>query len=172
MSVYVHIKSKIAKTSIIDLNVFVDRKSVIGGYCYIAKGTIITKSIIGNYCSIGPNVKIGLGEHDYNQISTSMRFIGSPYEKLTMKECFVGNDVWIGTNAVILRGVSIGDGAVIGANAVVTKNVPPFAIVVGCPAYVKKYRFDNHKIEQITKSQWWNHSIYEAKKIIKVLEND
>ena len=159
-------KSKVLENSIIDKN------SKVGNYSFISTNVIITKSKIGNYCSIAPYVKIGLGEHDYHNISTSVKFIQNPYQNLTQKECTIGNDVWIGTNVVILRGVTIGDGAVIGANAVVTKNIPPFAIAVGSPAKVLKYRFPENKINTIIESKWWDLSFPKAKIKIKELEND
>lgn len=70
--------------------------------------------------------------------------------------CVIGNDVYIGTNVVILSGVTIGDGAVIGAGAIVTKDVPPFAIVVGCPAKILKYRFNDNIINELLNLKWWN----------------
>ena len=68
----------------------------------------------------------------------------------------VGNDVWIGQDVVIKGGVKIGDGAVIGARSVVTRDVPPYAVVVGVPAKVIKYRFEQEKIDFLEKLQWWN----------------
>lgn len=68
----------------------------------------------------------------------------------------IGNDVWIGENAFILDGVYIGDGAIIGANATVAKDVPPYAVVVGNPAEIKKYRFTKEQIDALLRIQWWN----------------
>ncbi len=68
----------------------------------------------------------------------------------------VGNDVWIGQDVVIKGGVKIGDGAVIGARSVVTRDVPPYAVVAGVPAKVIKYRFEQEKIDFLEKLQWWN----------------
>ena len=84
----------------------------------------------------------------------------------------VGNDVWIGQNATILPGVHIGDGAVIGANAVVAKDVPPYAVVVGNPAVIKKYRFDQETIDLLLKLKWWDKDIEEIKKLIPLLTGD
>jgi len=82
-----------------------------------------------------------------------------------MRELVVGNDVWIGQNALILPSVrKIGDGVVIGAGAVVTKDVPDFAIVAGNPASVLKYRFSKTTMDKIKKSAWWDSSIDELKK--------
>ncbi|MDD2495379.1 MAG: CatB-related O-acetyltransferase [Tissierellia bacterium] len=88
---------------------------------------------------------------------------------LTTKECIIGNDVWIGSGAIVLRGTRIGDGAVIGANAVVTKDVPPYSIVVGIPAKIIKNRFSDKIITLLINSKWWNYSPIEAKEIINRL---
>src|SRR5690349_1524407 len=88
----------------------------IGRNTYIGFNCTITRAVIGRYCSIANNVSIGVGEHDLSRISTSSLFYDDPYKVLTEGECSLGNDVWIGTNSVVRRGVVIGDGAVIGAN--------------------------------------------------------
>lgn len=149
-------------------NVSID--CIIGEYTYIGNNCTITKSIIGRYCSIANNVSIGIGEHDISKISTSSLFYEKPYETLTkLAPCLIGNDVWIGTNCVIRRGVKIGDGAVIGANSFVNKDVPDFAVVAGIPAKVIKYRFSFSKIELIKDSDWWYKNINEAHELIVIL---
>ena len=70
--------------------------------------------------------------------------------------CHIGNDVWIGRNAVIKDGVTVGDGAIIGTSAVVTKDVPPYAIVVGVPARIIRYRFSPEIIEALLELRWWD----------------
>ena len=75
-----------------------------------------------------------------DRVSTNTIFYEDAYDDLTKKECIIENDVWIGTDAIILRGVHIGNGAVIGANSVVTKDVPDFAIVAGVPAKIIKQK--------------------------------
>lgn len=147
--------------------VTIDKTSQIGKYTYIGSYTMITKSEIGNYCSIASSVKIGQGEHDIKKVSTSSLFYHNKYEELTKGDCIIGNDVWIGANAIVLRGVTIGNGAVVGGGAVVTNDVPPFAIVVGSPARILKYRFDKKKIKNITDSNWWNYDFDLANKIIE-----
>src|SRR5208283_2957437 len=102
------------------------------------------------FCSIAPNrVTIVLGgqhrpdwvsSYPFNDLFIEFkRFKGSPVSK---GDVIIGNDVWIGLDAVILSGIKIGDGAVIGSNALVTKDVPPYAIVGGNPAKLIRYRFD------------------------------
>jgi virginiamycin A acetyltransferase len=81
----------------------------------------------------------------------------------------VGNDVWIGQKATILPGIHIGDGAIIGACSVVTKDVPPYSVVAGNLAQVKKYRFDKETIDLLLKLKWWDKDIEEIKKLIPFL---
>ncbi len=69
------------------------------------------------------------------------------------------NDVWIGDGAVVLQGASIGTGAVVGANAVVTKDVPPYAVVGGIPARVIRYRFRDDIIEELLATEWWEYPL-------------
>jgi len=68
----------------------------------------------------------------------------------------IGNDVWVGAAALVLKGVIVGDGAVIGAGSVVTKDIPPYAIVAGNPAQIIHYRFDDATIKRLLSSTWWN----------------
>ena len=134
---------------------------------------MITKTDVGNYCTIANDVYIGQGEHDYTQVALSGQLYDfNSYDKYTQKDCLIGNDVWIGVGVVVLRGVTIGDGVVIGANSVVTKDIPPFAIAVGSPAKVIKYRFNEEKIKKIQESKWWDYELDEAKKIVAKLEEE
>lgn len=81
----------------------------------------------------------------------------------------IGNDVWIGQNAVVLPGVHIGDGAIIGANSVVGSDVAPYTIVIGNPAKELRKRFDDELIELMLKFKWWEKSIDEIDGLIPVL---
>jgi len=121
---------------------------------------------IGNFCSIADNVKIFLGgnhridwitTYPFNALSekwdSAKNITGHPATKGDVK---IGNDVWIGYGATILSGINIGDGAVIGAETVVTKDVEPYAVVVGNPAREVKKRFNKEKIEILLNIQWWN----------------
>lgn len=135
-------------------------------YSYIAKNSNLSNVTIGKFCSIGPNCCCGMGLHPTNGISTSPMFYSVAKQNgMTLvkknnfeetKQTLVGNDVFIGANVTILDGVRISDGAVIGAGAVVISDIPPYAIAVGVPAKVVKYRFDKSTIEQLLHRQWWN----------------
>lgn len=142
----------------------------IGDYTYIGFNCIITQSVVGRYCSIANNVSIGIGEHKINRVSTSSLFYENPFETLTQGECIIGNDVWIGSNAVIRRGVKIGNGAIIGANSFVNKDVNDFEIVGGVPAKLIKKRFDENTIKLIKQSNWWDFDIENARLKISELE--
>jgi len=126
--------------------------------------------LIGAYCSIANNVSIGQGEHSLSRVSTSSVFYDLSYDELTTKDCVIGNDVWIGSDAIILRGVRIGDGAVVGANAVVTKDVKAFEVVAGVPARHLRFRFPEEQQAAILDSAWWNLELAEAREAIQRLE--
>lgn len=141
--------------------------STLGNFVYIADGTTISNSSIGNFCSIGPNVKIGLGMHPTNYISTFPAFFSMGKQcQVTFadKDYFqetgnviIGNDVWIGYNAIIMDNVIIGDGAIVGAGAVVTKDVKPYSIVGGVPAKHIKSRFNDEQILKLLEIKWWDN---------------
>lgn len=140
--------------------------STIGDYTYIAQNSIISMTSIGKFCSIGPNLVCGWGIHPTNGISTAPMFYStmcqngmslSTEDKITeRKPITIGNDVFIGANVTILDGVTIGDGAVIGAGSVVSKDIPPYAVAVGCPIRIIKHRFSQEQIDKLLKIEWWN----------------
>lgn len=150
-------------------NHFIDINVKIGEHTYTqASGHIYRDTIIGRYCSIANNASIGVLHHRMESLSThpfqyESRFNStiktSPERQENKNRGYrtkIGNDVWIGENTVILTGKTIGDGAVIGAGAVVTKDVPPYAIVGGVPAKIIRYRFDEPTIKELLELQWWN----------------
>jgi tetratricopeptide (TPR) repeat protein/cellulose synthase/poly-beta-1,6-N-acetylglucosamine synthase-like glycosyltransferase/serine acetyltransferase len=142
----------------------------VGDHTYIGYHCSITRSVIGRYCSIANHVSIGQGEHDVNRISTSSLFYENPYQELTRGDCIIGNDVWIGVDSIIKRGVTIGDGAVIGANSFVSRDIPAYAIAAGSPAKIIRFRFSPEIIASIKASNWWNYELEQAKQIIHQLE--
>lgn len=140
--------------------------SEINDYTYVSMNCLIHNTKIGKFCSIGPNLFCGWGIHPTNGISTSPAFYSTGNQaKITfskvnkIKETLpieIGNDVLIGMNVTILDGVKIGNGAIIGAGAVVSKDIPPYAIAVGSPIKISRYRFSEEEIESLLKIKWWD----------------
>lgn len=151
------------------------RNVKVDDYSYISRNSYVNNTDIGKFCSIGPNFCCGLGIHPVNGISTSPMFYSARKQNgyslvnenkiIESKKIIIGNDVFIGANVTVLDGITVGDGAVIGAGAVVTKNIPPYAITVGVPAKIIKYRFDNKQIDQLNRIGWWNFEIDKLKEI-------
>jgi acetyltransferase-like isoleucine patch superfamily enzyme/GR25 family glycosyltransferase involved in LPS biosynthesis len=149
--------------------------SIINDYTYVAENAIISNTFIGKFCSIGPNLISGWGIHPTNGISSHPMFYStmkqngmtlSPVNKINERlNIEIGNDVFIGMNVTILDGVKIGNGAIIGAGAVVSKDIPPYAIAVGTPIRIIKYRFDNETIKSLLKIKWWEFNLEELKNI-------
>lgn len=138
----------------------------LGRRSYTGQNTVIMHANIGAFCSLSWSVTIGPANHSYDRLTTHS-FLYNDVDNLRPEDydqaynrfhakCEIGNDVWIGTGATVLRDVCIGDGAVVAAGAVVTKNVPPYAIVGGVPAKIIKYRFSEEIIQRLIKIQWWN----------------
>lgn len=162
----------------------------LGKFSYIGRDSQLNWVRIGRYSSIGPNVKNVVGKHPIKDfVSThpaffsirkqvgetfvnNQKFEEYNYVDYTNKiSNIIGNDVWIGANSSIMEGIVIGDGAVIAAGAVVTKNVPPFAIVAGIPAKIIKYRFNKEEIEFLLELEWWNKEEDWVKKYGEYFEN-
>lgn len=147
----------------------------LGDYSYIAKNSNISQCSIGKFCSVGPNFCCGLGLHPIKGVSTSPMFYSTAKQNgMTLcaenkyeetKHTTIGNDVFIGANVTVLDGVEVGDGAVIGAGAVVVNDIPPYAIAVGVPAKVVKYRFSNDTIKALLENPWWNTSEEELRRV-------
>lgn len=150
-------------------------ESTIGDYTYGAIYSHISMTDIGKFCSIGPNLLCGWGLHPTNGISTAPMFYSTMKQNGTTlsetnkvverKRITIGNDVFIGANVTILDGVTIGDGAIIGAGAVINKDIPPYAVAVGCPVRIVKYRFPEDIIEKLLEIQWWNFSEEHLKQV-------
>ncbi|MDS0525514.1 CatB-related O-acetyltransferase [Clostridium sp. SHJSY1] len=125
------------------------------------------KLIIGKFCSIACKAKflMNSGNHTMKSLSTyTFPIFGEEWnESLHPKDAWdnkgdiiIGNDVWIGYDAIIMSGVKIGDGAIIGTRALVTKDVPPYTIVAGVPAKIIKKRFNEDVISKLLKIRWWD----------------
>lgn len=157
----------------------IDRQNLVqdsqmGDYTYTGPFDMIFSAVIGKFCSISYGVTIPPPEHNYHRLSLHP-FIHLPNygifndgevipSDMQNKPLRIGNDVWIGCNSTILRGVTIGDGAIIAANALVNRDVPPYAIVGGVPAKIIKYRFNPEVIDKLLELKWWNWSIDKIKK--------
>jgi len=146
----------------------------VSGYCFAAR--------IGRYCSMGENVQIGRQNHPTSWVSTSPAFYlrdglfdlpdkgfsgASEYHKYkfefegpptNVRITKIRNDVWVGHGAYIKAGVTIGDGAIVAAHSVVTKDVPPYSVVAGNPAVIKKMRVAPKLISPLLRSRWWRYA--------------
>lgn len=137
------------------------------------------KLIIGKFCQIARGVEFVMNgaNHQMNAVSTFPFYTlegwdmsPPPLSDLPLKgDTVIGNDVWIGQNAVILPGVHVGDGAIIGANSVVGHDIEPYTIVVGNPARELRKRFDGELIALLLAFRWWDKSIEEINRLIPLL---
>lgn len=137
----------------------------------------VNKIIIGNFSSIARNTSIQEVMHRSDCATTYHIFQNFFKEKrndefVSKGDIVIGNDVWIGANAIVLSGVTVGDGSIVAAGAVVTKDVPPYSIVAGNPAKVVKYRFSEEIVAALGQVKWWdwpdeklkrNRSFFEGK---------
>lgn len=183
-NVVIHVGASVENSKFEGFN-FIGKYSTVaycqfGKYSYISQFSIIKSTTVGNFTSISWGCSIGPEEHDFNRLTSHSiltsnkaftlfdQKLYNPFEK----ELTIGNDVWIGCNSTILRGLRIGDGAIIGANSLVTKDVPPFAIVVGSPAKILKYRFDDKIICALQEIKWWDLSDEIIKKLFPIFQHE
>lgn len=137
--------------------------SELGRYCYTGPNTTIRNAKLGNFNSIAWNVSIGGNTHDMNKVTTHSFLVypkwgmgGNGNWESTSEECILGNDIWIAAGVNILRGITIGSGSIIGAGTVVTKDVPPYSVVVGNPGKVIRMRCSEEIIKRMLEIEWWN----------------
>ncbi len=162
---------------VVDGNIHTDWPFRIGAYSAVYGGRLRYVSI-GRYCSIAADLQTGWDDHPTDWATSSMlgyvdglhdwaRLMGHdefrPARRFASMKGIttIGNDVWIGYGAFLRAGVTIGDGAVIGTRALVMHDVPPYAIVVGTPARVLRYRFDEALIERFLKVRWWRFNYFD-----------
>lgn len=147
----------------------------IGNYSSIASYTKVVNALVGNFSVIARESRIGLGPHPTNLLTPhSIFYKNNPWnihpdwvEKSDFVEnriTYIGNDVWIGSRCIVMDGVTIGNGAIVAAGSVVTKDVPPYAIVGGAPAKLIRYRFPQEMIKRLEEIRWWNLSDEEITK--------
>ena len=137
------------------------------------------KLIIGKFCQIAAGVEFVMNgaNHQMNAVSTFPFYTiegwdmvpPDPSDMLLKGDTVIGNDVWIGQNAVILPGVHIGDGAIIGANSVVGSDVKPYTIIAGNPAKILRKRFDEELIDLLLRFKWWDKGVDEINSLIPIL---
>ncbi len=163
---------------------------VVGEFTYIADAEFEShvthlydwngdRLVIGKFCQIAAGVEFVMNgaNHQMNAVSTFPFYTLEGWDMEPPKQAdlplrgdtVIGNDVWIGQNAVILPGVRIGDGAIIGANSVVGSIVPPYTVVVGNPAKALRKRFDDELIDLLLRFRWWEKSIEEINELIPIL---
>lgn len=180
-----HVGAKLPEDTFLEAPCSLKRMQVqhslhLGAFSYAVSGYYFGCRI-GRYCSIGEEVQIGRHPHPLHWFSTSPFFYSNPINVMDMewsgvtpyiphkdfkrqgpptkvKITHIGHDVWIGHGAFILPGVTIGTGAVVAGEAVVTKDVPPYAVVAGSPARVVRYRFDEPIRYALLESCWWNYA--------------
>jgi len=174
---YVYFRYGVTQTAIVGQSVKLSRQARIGeyvellnnvtilnnvtlGHCTsVNTNTRIDSGVIGSYCSIGADCHIGGGNHSINSITTSQLAL----KVLSIKSTFdpwaappiIGDDVWVAAKCIIMQGVNIGQGAIVGAGSIVTRDVPPYAIVVGNPAKIVRYRFNEEVVDRLLSNSIW-----------------
>jgi phosphonate metabolism protein (transferase hexapeptide repeat family) len=142
-------------------------ESSFGDYSYVVNDSDIIYTTIGKFCSIAAHTRINPGNHPMHRVMMShVGYRSSAYglgpddagffDWRRSKPVSLGHDVWIGHGAIVLPGVTIGTGAAVGAGTIVTKDVPPFAVVAGNPGRVLRKRFSDPVIEQLLAIAWWD----------------
>lgn len=130
---------------------------------------------IGKYCQIGFDVALHASNHPINFLTTYINknlFDGELKKLKISHKIIIGNDVWIGHNAILIGDLRVGNGAIIAAGAVVTKDVPAYSIVAGVPAKVVKFRFNDSLIKELEELKWWDKSQSELEEIKHLFVKD
>ena len=171
-SLFVSVRAKLGKRVLIENGVSVDSNSSIGNYSYVNQNVRIENAKIGTFSSIAAGVIIGPREHETHMISTHPFWREPFYGFVDNDNIFkynknfvdkqnatiIGDDVWIGTNVIVLAGTTIGNGSIIGAASVVTKDVPEYEIWAGVPARKIRDRFPDEIKKILLRSRWTRQS--------------
>jgi acetyltransferase-like isoleucine patch superfamily enzyme len=165
------IKSSIAGPLFLNKNSRVGPDAVLGKYVGMNENCYVARATVGSFCAIGARTAINpfnhptgwLSTHEFQYHPKSFDWVEeyNDFERLErtpdmFPSVTIGNDVWTGHNVNVMAGVNVGDGAVIAAGSVVTKDVPPYAIVAGVPASTKRFRFPDKTIERLLRVRWWD----------------
>jgi acetyltransferase-like isoleucine patch superfamily enzyme len=170
------VHSTVAGPMFLNKNSQVGPDVVVGKYFGMNENCFIARASVGAFCAIGARTAINPFNHPSNWLSIhefqyhpkSFDWVDeyNTFERLErtadmFANVVVGNDVWMGHSVNVMAGTTIGDGAIIGAGSVVTKDVPPYAIVAGVPATVKRSRFSEKTIERLMQLKWWDLELSE-----------
>ena len=142
----------------------------LGDFTYVAEKSRLMNTEIGKFSCIGPEVIAGLGVHPSRDFVSTHPIFFSTIKQVQISfvsdsyfdeyiPITIGHDVWIGARALIMDGVSIGDGAIVAAGAVVARDVPAYAVVGGVPAKILRYRFDQSEIDYLRDFKWWDKDV-------------
>lgn len=170
------IKSRLLGPVYLNRNTQVGPDAVIGKYFGMNESCYVARATVGAYCAFGARTSINPFNHPMDWLSIN-EFQYHPnsfdwvpeYTQIKrlertpdmFKHVNIGNDVWSGHNVNVMPGVNVGDGAILAAGSVVTKDVPPYAIVAGVPATILKYRFSEKAIERLLRLKWWDLELSE-----------
>lgn len=161
-----------------------NRFYTMGSFSY-CRSFLPINTIIGRYCSIANNVTRIQGNHPLNRFTTSnVTYVNNniafnqfsidqnkEFSRVQIKDAdnlpiIIGNDVWIGQDVRFgSKGITVGDGAVVAAGSLVTKDVPPYAVVAGIPAKIVKFRFESHIVQKLLNLKWWQYAYTDFKTI-------
>jgi acetyltransferase-like isoleucine patch superfamily enzyme len=165
------IASRLLGPAYLNRNAQVGPDAVVGRYFGMNESGFVARASIGHFCSIGARTAINpfnhpvgwLSIHEFQYHPGSFDWVAEynaiarlPRTPDMFEPVTIGSDVWMGHNVNVMPGVSVADGAVIGAGSVVTKDVPPFAIVAGAPASVRRLRFSERIVERLLRLRWWD----------------
>lgn len=157
--------------------------SSLDDYSYVMEFCMLQNTIVKKFSNIAMQVRIGATDHPM-ECATMHHFIYRTekfgmgendhefFERRHSRITTIGNDTWIGHGAMIKNNLTIGDGAVVGQGSVVTKDVPPYAIVVGNPARILRFRFDDDTIESLLRIRWWDWSYEKLKENLPLFRGE